>query len=325
MKPSKATIVSMSEEERLVLKEKYSNLIGYHNNRLTIEDIIGRDPRHVLYVKARCVCGESICVTRSAVFNSSVKSCGCLNKEISKTSQEYRVPNLIGRVFSDLTVERRLSLDERVLNGTGAQWLCRCKCNRIRYATTGELNSGAVKSCKVCSRINKYSIDLSGKVVNNIEIIEKVGKNYRNSAMWKCFCRLCGEYFVTSAAVLLHANPFSCGCVSSRGEQIIAKFLKDNNIYFVRQKTFPTCKNKNRLRFDFWLPEYGTRVEYDGIQHYKKSNEWDSDEKFATRKKNDSIKDQWCAGNDVILIRIPYNQTDNIEPILRDWLFLYEE
>lgn len=321
MKPSKAKIVNISEEEFLVLREKYKDLIGYQNNRLTIEDIIGRDTRHILYVKARCVCGESICVTKSAVFNGSVKSCGCLNKEISKISQEYRVPNLIGCVFSDLTVERRLSIDELVLNGTGAQWLCRCKCGRIRYATTGELNSGAVKSCKICSKINKYSTDLSGMIVNNIEVIEKVGKNYRNSAMWECFCRICGEYFITSAAVLLHANPFSCGCVRSKGEQIIAGILKEHNIDFVKQKTFSTCKNKNRLRFDFWLPEYGVCLEYDGIQHYKKSNEWDNDEKFATRKKNDKIKDQWCAENGVILIRIPYNKTNNIESILNDWLF----
>ena len=322
MKKSNATIVDISEEEHLALREKYKDYVGYHNNRLTIVDIIGRDPRHVLYIEAKCECGETICVTNSAVRNGSVKSCGCIAKEVWKTSQEYKVPDLVGQVFSYLTVERRASDEESGIAGTGAKWLCRCKCNRIRYATTGELNAGTVKSCKVCSRPIRGT-DLSGKIINNVEVIERTGRrNSYRQAMWKCLCHACNNYFETSSAVLVHSNIYSCGCVSSKGEKIIADFLSEHNIRFEKQKTFIGCKNKNRLRFDLWLPEFGTCIEYDGIQHFKKSNEWDSDEKFKTRRQNDTIKDKWCAENGVTLCRIPYYETNKIESILRDWLFL---
>jgi hypothetical protein len=41
-------------------------------------------------------------------------------------------------------------------------------------------------------------------------------------------------------------------CKTSKGEIIIKTFLKENNIEFIPQKTFPECKKKNVLPFDFY-------------------------------------------------------------------------
>lgn len=321
MRKSKAKFIDMTDEQLLALKEKYKWTIGYYNNRLTVEDIIGRSQCHALYVKARCDCGESLVMQFNGLKTGNVKSCGCLWRERNQEQLKARAYDLTGMEFGDLTAEYKLDDDHLVLNGDGAQWFCSCRCGGSRIAKARALIAGTVKACKRCSNKTRAK-DLTGLIVNNIEVIERAGSNKRGSALWKCLCHACGRYYVTSSVVLLHANPFSCGCVSSVGEQKIMQILDKYNVFYVRQKTFPTCKNKIRLRFDVWLPDYGVCIEFDGYQHFHKSNEWDTDEKYNTRKKNDGIKDQWCLDNDIMLIRIPYDQTDNIESILSDWLFL---
>ena len=42
----------------------------------------------------------------------------------------------------------------------------------------------------------------------------------------------------------------------------------ENNIKYKRQYKFDNCKNKYKLRFDFYLPDYNIAIEYDGKQHY---------------------------------------------------------
>jgi very-short-patch-repair endonuclease len=93
----------------------------------------------------------------------------------------------------------------------------------------------------------------------------------------------------------------------SAGEKRILNYLKRKNIKFVTQKKFDDCKNIYRLPFDFYLPDYNVLIEFDGEQHFKKSNFSKSDEinrmKFEQIQKNDRIKTRYCAKNNIILLR----------------------
>ena len=58
-------------------------------------------------------------------------------------------------------------------------------------------------------------------------------------------------------------------CNNSHIEEEIRQFLQVNNIIFEEQKTFDWLKHKNKLRLDFYLPDYNIAIECQGQQHFK--------------------------------------------------------
>lgn len=91
-------------------------------------------------------------------------------------------------------------------------------------------------------------------------------------------------------------------CANSKGEDAIIQFLTKNNIGFIKQATFPGCRSKALLRFDFYLPAHNTCIEFDGYWHF---NPFKGDMKrFSSVKKRDRIKNIYCRENHIPLIRI---------------------
>lgn len=62
-----------------------------------------------------------------------------------------------------------------------------------------------------------------------------------------------------------------------------------------------------------------------GQHEYKDVPYWDKRDNLSVRQKRDTIKTKYCEENDIVLLRIPYWEKDNIESILSDWLFLNTE
>ena len=54
----------------------------------------------------------------------------------------------------------------------------------------------------------------------------------------------------------------------SKGEEKIEKLLNQAHIVYEREKVFPTLRS-GKLRFDFYLPDSGVLIEFDGQQHFK--------------------------------------------------------
>lgn len=110
-------------------------------------------------------------------------------------------------------------------------------------------------------------------------------------------------------------------CKRSRGEMKIERFLLDNNIQYVTQKKFTECKYIKQLPFDFYLPKYNICIEFDGEQHFGPIKFLHIDNKrFKLIKKKDKIKTKYCKNNNILLIRIPYLEKQNIEKILSEHL-----
>lgn len=103
-----------------------------------------------------------------------------------------------------------------------------------------------------------------------------------------------------------------CHCpdckITSKGEILISKILTENNIQYITQKKFDDCKNKRCLPFDFYLPEHNICIEYDGIQHFESIKGLGGEKKFEQTQINDKIKTTFCLNNNIILIRIKYNE-----------------
>lgn len=102
----------------------------------------------------------------------------------------------------------------------------------------------------------------------------------------------------------------------SNGEIKIEHFLEKNNIKFEKQKTFKDCKNSKVLRFDFYIPEYGICIEYNGIQHYKPIDRFGGNKRLKYQIINDNIKFDFCKNNNMEFIVIPYLKFKCIEDII---------
>jgi Zn ribbon nucleic-acid-binding protein len=117
-------------------------------------------------------------------------------------------------------------------------------------------------------------------------------------------------------------------CNESKGEKIISNILRNNLIKFDSQCTFPDCRYINPLEFDFYLSDYDTCIEFQGLQHYKpvdfagKGEEW-ANQLFIDNQIRDNIKRDYCKNNNIKLIEIPYWDFNNIEKILNNKMDLF--
>ncbi|MDR0676087.1 MAG: hypothetical protein LBF97_03485 [Elusimicrobiota bacterium] len=107
-----------------------------------------------------------------------------------------------------------------------------------------------------------------------------------------------------------HLHGHGCPkCQNSKGEEQIEKILIENNIHFISQYKFNDCKNKRKLPFDFYLPEYNTCIEYQGEQHFKPKFGEKSLEQIQF---TDKIKKEYCIKNNIKLIEIRYDEIINL-------------
>ena len=102
---------------------------------------------------------------------------------------------------------------------------------------------------------------------------------------------------------------------NSNGEHEVEKFLKDNLISYKAEHTFNALKG---YRFDFYIPELRTCIEFDGLQHYKPIEFFGGENSFVKGVERDERKNKFCEDNNLMLIRIPFYYIDQI-PELLDW------
>lgn len=158
-------------------------------------------------------------------------------------------------------------------------------------------------SCPECPKGKGYIIKDQEYIKNNIKITVN--------------CPQHGDWLTTTKNLL----DSKCGCTKcnySKGEYKIETILNDNNISFENQKKFKDCKYLKELPFDFYLSDYNTCIEYDGIQHTKPIKRFGGEKRFENVKRNDKIKTEYCKNNNINIIRINYN--DNIEEKLKELL-----
>lgn len=119
------------------------------------------------------------------------------------------------------------------------------------------------------------------------------------------------------------ANERRLSFFQSAGETDIENYLLTHQIVYEKQKMFDECIRIGRLRYDFYLPDYNTLIEFDGEQHFKFVKKFHrTDEGFKVFQERDHIKDQFAADNDIKLLRISYIQQCDISTILDNALYI---
>ena len=249
----------------------------------------------------RCECGTEKDIIGSLLTRKNhVQSCGCMTSEIIT---EKKVIDLTGQVFGRLTVLG----PERTKSGDYG-WRCLCECGNEIVANGSHLKDGHTLSCG-CYHKDISRKDITGQKFGMLTVLD-IAYSDGNNVHWNCVCD-CGTHCVVNGANLRDGAAVSCGCLRSTGENFIKSFLEDHAIKYYREKKFNQCKDRGLLKFDFWLPDYGMCIEYDGEQHYYNVQAWDKSSTFEDRKRRDAIKNIYCEKNGIVLLRIPYWEKQN--------------
>lgn len=274
------------------------------NNILFIREgghkIAGKvSPRSVRLGVFLCpLCGKEFVTSINQITSGKTRSCGCLteldltNKRFGKLTALYKVPNKKDKVNNNF-------------------WHCICDCGIETDVRAVDLNLGKTKSCGCVH-------NLVGKRFGHLTVLKAYSRGKKNkSKTWICQCD-CGQKVVIGTGHLISGHTQSCGCISSKGEEIIGNILLRLNITHIKQKTFEECKNpktNTKLRFDFYLPDCNCCIEYDGKQHFILDNTgyYSDEDKFKERQYRDNIKNIFCENNNIKLVRIPYWDFDKID------------
>lgn len=172
------------------------------------------------------------------------------------------------------------------------------------------------QGCLICSGKNKKTTGTFIKEANEIHnyFYSYEETNYIQSH--KNICITCPIHGLFKQTPTNHLTGKGCpNCAASKGEKVITKFLKSNNINFKPQYTFNDLKYKNLLRFDFGVMDNTNNlkflIEFNGIQHYTYTHFFHKDLKhFNISCLKDKLKKEYCVKNNIKCYII--NHDDNI-------------
>ena len=114
----------------------------------------------------------------------------------------------------------------------------------------------------------------------------------------------------------------------SRGVRKISTVLNDKGVAFTIEKTYDDLRAIGSLRYDFFIGERNSIIEFDGIQHFKPSfwgkvkdiltKRQEALEKLKKTHRHDMMKNAYCERNKIPLLRIRYDQVHLVEELIDD-------
>ena len=230
----------------------------------------------------------------------------------------------MGRTAKDISGQKfnKLTVIERVYPNTksgNARWRCVCDCGNETIAVGSDLKSGHKKSCGCNIKLHmaevgrqqglKNIVNINGQRFGKLVVIDRIYDTDQKT--YKCLCQCdCGGRAMVAADKLKSGHTTSCGCRSSKGEEIINNYLRENYFDFQTQVTFEDLRNPNtnrKLRFDFGVynkDKLLCLIEYNGKQHYDKNTPYYTEEGVY----RDKLKVEYCKRKKIPLLIIKYDE-----------------
>lgn len=99
----------------------------------------------------------------------------------------------------------------------------------------------------------------------------------------------------------------------SHGEVSVSDILDREKIKYIREWNHPSLKSLGLMRFDFYLPEHKSVIEFHGKQHFEPIEYFGGEKAFSGVVKRDEMKKNWCKENGTAYFMIPFNSDVDME------------
>lgn len=167
---------------------------------------------------------------------------------------------------------------------------------------------------------------------SNDGLIKHTNKIHLNILNHICDGSDCDYACSNSSDLKKHKKCCTNGKTGSFGEVTIKNLLDVLNIRYNYNTADRVMGTGSLLRWDFIILTDGKLgyceplyIEYDGAQHFKPTRFGGrtleaSKKAFVKQKMHDKLKDDFCYNEGYILLRIPYTQAANIEPLVKNFI-----
>lgn len=141
------------------------DLTGKKFGKLSVLVLAGHNDKGNSKWLCQCECGKQTTPLGYQLVNGSVRSCGCLAREVRSMTGKKRAAELTDRRFGKLVVVARDLEEQTRRNNRNTYWRCKCDCGNTKVCAGHNLLNGNVVSCgcfrKECAR-NKVDVLLKG-------------------------------------------------------------------------------------------------------------------------------------------------------------------
>ena len=296
-------------------------------NKLEVELISSEYVSSSSPLEFRCAkCGEKFETTFSKIKEGKINCMKCRieNGEFIRTDIE-KIREMLDELDCDLVST------EYIGETSPIEFVCR-KHRELGIQTTNKKNIRRGQACHECGRINSlHSREVPDEEIKKLTE-EKgfifVGTTYeygKKSILYKCKKHLDKGVFVKSHLNMKTLKGGCPYCTTYYNEDKMIQLLEEWDYHVETQKCFEDCRDVSYLRFDAFLTDFNTAVEYDGEQHYKpvawgNMSKEEAEQELLNVQRRDKIKDDYCKEKGIKLIRIPYWKSEYMEEYLFDEL-----
>ena len=305
-------------KEKLIEKceAKYPNKFDYSR-----VDLSPHIPLNETKIEIRCKFHDKWFLTSANVFSEKRTKFGCPNcgwdsinisRKGKPSPKRRKLKDLIEK-FNEIHYSK-FDYTKAIYNGYNTPLEVICSLHGSFFPTPHNHLKG--NGCGSCGRL--MTLDEFINKSNNIHgvgtydyslIKEYLGGSFKLNII----CKKHGPFLQSPR---LHLQGKGCKkCKGSKGETKIRLWLESKYIEYKIEHKFNDCRNPKTnalLRYDFYLPNHNTLIEYDGIQHSKLIPAWFKSTKddLVKRQFRDQIKTEYAKNNSIKLIRIPYTEKD---------------
>jgi len=237
--------------------------------------------------------------------------------------------NEVGNVYGYLTV-----IAPAPSKSGRAMWKCKCKCGNECEVIGKLLRSGHTKSCGclkseviIQRNMERGGGDLTGQRFGKLVVLGfdswLTYANGHRDRMWLCQCD-CGNQCVINHRYLRFGDTESCGCIKSRGNATIMRWLNEHHYKYKAEYGFDDfwSPNNAQYKYDFAIfnDDNSLRclIEYQGNIHFKTGSGWNNQAALEDCQRRDKIKYNYCVDKNIKLYYITYREIveDRLEEIL---------
>lgn len=279
-------------------RTKYSDMIGQIINGWRVKEVfykLDNKNKNRAWVIAECPMCHKDYETMAQSIRGKNYIKGCYDCSVHAERNHI---DRAGKTYNGIYVKEEYGRAKH-----GYKWLAVCPMCGKDFVIDGS-QLGVQKSCYTCHQTNQWE-DLTGQRFGKLTAIERIYRTDKTRHnWWLCQCD-CGGEKIVEASELKRNNVSSCGCLTSKGELDVMQWLNEYDITYEKEKSFPEL---GLLRYDFYLPQLNTIIEYHGEQHFKPVDIWGGEDGYIARVEHDLRKELYCERNGVRLIIIPYYQ-----------------